>query len=313
MKTMSKFFLIIAAILLVIGAVLMIIGSAMAKRAGVQLFQQKQDGKYLYNLDLSEKDIAKISIDATDTDVILKTGEDHNYIEFINFNENYYNITTTNKVVKFEEHVSLSSLISFWDGNFKFKGMRSFLSLWSSMDGQKEVIIHLTDTSDINVFTFTITDGDITLENADSNTDYTITMGSGNVTMNNVSTQSKVQINGNDCALTFENCSFKYFDANIDNVDMKAAISSVHTFDLTGKTGKVSADLKLDTEHNDIRITSTSDQPFLLNNEEFKNEYTNNESMTDVPSEYSYVHINGGDIALEIIADIPVPVDTEAK
>ena len=313
MKAMSKFFLIIAAVLLVIGAVLMIIGSVMAKKAGIQLFQEKQDGKYLYTLDLSEKDITKITIDATDTDITMITGEDHNYIEFINFNENYYSITTTNKVVKFEEHVSLSSLISFWDGNFKFKGMRSFLNLGSSMSGQKEVIIHMTDTSEINVFTFTITDGDILLENADSNTDYTITMDSGNVTMRNIATQSKVLINGNDCTVRFEDCSFKFFESDIAQADMTASITGVHSFGFTCKSGKVTADLKIDSESNDIRITSDSELPFKFNNEEFTKEYANNDSLTDIPPEYSYVHINGGASEMEITVETPAIQETEAN
>ena len=233
------------------------------KKSGVQLFQEKIDGKYMYTLDLSEKDITKISIDATDTDVTLKTNEDKNYIEFINFNENYYSLATTNKVVKFEEHVSLSSLISFWDGNFKFKGMRSFLNLGSSMSGQKEVIIHMTDTSEINVFSLTITDGDIFFENADSNTDYIITMDSGNVTMKNISTESKVMINGNNCKVDFESCSFTYFESDIADADLTAQLSNVHVFDFTGKNGKLSANIKLDSIDHDVRITSDSEEPFI--------------------------------------------------
>jgi len=313
MKAMSKFFLIIAAVLLAIGAALMIIGSVMAKNSGIQLFQEKHDGKYLYSLDLSDKEITKVSIDATDTDITLKTGEDRSYIEFINFNENYYSIKSTNKVVEFEEHVSLSSLISFWDGNFKFKGMRSFLSLGSSMSGQKEVIIHMTDTSDINVFSFTITDGDIVLQNAESNTDYTITMDTGNVTMSNITTQSKVQINGNNCSVKLENCSFRYFESNIDNVELNADIHTLHTFDFTGKSGKVLANLEMDTEKNDIIIRTESEQPFKFNNEEHTKEYLNNIMSSDADQDPSFIHVKGEDMTIEIIAKIPETPETEAK
>ena len=311
MKAMSKFFLIIAGVLLVIGAILMIIGSIMAKNNGIQLFQEKVDGKYLYNLDLSEKDINKISIDATDTDIVLKTGEDKEYVEFINFNENYYSLTTTNKVVKFEEHVSLNSLISFWDGNFRFKGMRSFLHLGSSLSGQKEVIIHLNDTSAINVFSFTITDGDITIENADSNTDYTITMDSGNVSMKNVTTDSKVMINGNNCFVNFENCNFKYFASDIATVNMNADIDSLKSFEFTGKSGTVNAALGIISEPYDVKISSDSASPILFNGEEYTGVYANNEKMAEVPEEYGIVHITGGALDTKLTLEIKAPEITE--
>jgi|GEM_PF-2722002 len=309
MKQMSKFFLLISGVLLGIGAVLMIIGSIMAKSAGVQLYQKKIDGKYMYTLDLTDKDISKISIDATDTDITLYTGEESEYIEFINFNDNYYSITTTNKVVKFEERVSLNSLISFWDGNFTFKGMRSFLSLGRSVDGQKEINIHLKDTADINVFNFTITDGDIKIENADSNTDYIITMDSGNVTMNNVKTDSKVMINGNDCKVKFKSCSFKLFASDIATVSLDADISDLHSFEFTGKKGTFTASLSVDNIENDIRISS--ELPYTYNGDTLSEDYSNNDKSVNVTDEFAIVHITGGE--LNINANITSPTSQQQE
>lgn len=305
MKAMSRFFLLVAGILAAIGAVLMIIGSIMAKSSGVQLYQQKVDGKYLYKLDLADKDIAKISIDATNTDITVYTGEEEEYIEFINFNENYYSITTTNKVVKFEERVSLNSLISFWDGNFTFKGMRSFLNLGSSADGPKEVNIHLKDTSEINVFSFTITDGNIKVSDADSNTDYIITMDSGNVTMNNVKTASKVMINGNNCAIEFKSCAFKYFASDVASVDLTAEISGLHSFEFTGKNGVLNASVSLDSDKSDVRIAS--ELPFTYNETEYNGEYASNDKTVTVTDEFALVHITGAQLKVTSNVTLPQP------
>lgn len=297
MKAMSKMFLIISVIIAVIGGALMITGSAMAKKQGIQLYPDKIDGKYIYTLDLSDKEITKISIDATDADIEVHTGSEKDYIEFINFNENYYSISTTNKVVKFEERVSLESLISFWDGNYTFKGVRSVLNLGGSPDGKKEVHIYLKSTSQINVFSFSITEGNITVKNADSNTDYVITMDSGCVTMDNVSTESKVMINGNKCDLRFKNCSFKYFASDIASVIMKADISNVHSFEFTGKSGTFDSSITVDSELLDIRISS--DGPFTYNDQVYNTNYSNNDKTVNITDEFAIVHIDGAEIAVK--------------
>ena len=310
MKTMSKFFLIVSGALALIGGLLMIIGSVMAKSAGVQLFQQKVDGKYKYTVDLTENDVAKISIDATDTDINVITGEENEYIEFINFNENYYSISTTNKVVRFEENVSLKSLVSFWDGSFTFKGMRSFLTLGRSVDGQKEINIHLKDISGINIFNFTITDGDITIKNASGSADYIITLDSGKVVMDNVTTDSKVMVNGNDCTIDFKDCSFKYFASDIAVVDMKAAVSGLHSFELTGKTGTIDADIGLDAEEKDVRISSKF--PFTYNGEEKNGEFANNDKTVNVTEEFAIVHISGDEVKMKVNVKAPA-AETETE
>lgn len=309
MKAMSRFFLIVSGILLLAGIVLMIIGGIMAKNAGIQLYQKKVDGKYLYSLDLTDKEITKISIDATDADIIVHTGAEKDYIDFTNFNENYYSIATTNRVVKFEEYVNLSTLISFWDGNFTFKGMRSFFNFGSGAVGQKQIDIYLHDTKMINVFSFTISDGDITIENANSSTDYLITMDSGNVLMSNVVTDSSVSVNGNKCVLRFDNCSFKYFDSDIANIDMTAAISDVHKFEFNGKSGTLNVNLALDAADTDVVITSSL--PFTFNSQGYTGEYKNNEKMIEPPEEYAIVHIDASEVSVSAVVNTPEKVSEE--
>ena len=310
MKAMSKMFLIISAIIAVVGGALMITGNAMAKNQGVQLFPEKIDGKYIYTLDLADKEITKISIDATDADIEVHTGSEKDYIEFINFNENYYSISTTNKVVKFEERVSLESIISFWDGNYTFKGVRSILNLGGSPDGKKEVHIYLKSTSLINVFSFSITEGNITVKNADSNTDYVITMDSGCVTMENVSTESKVMINGNKCDLRFKKCSFKYFASDIANVIMNAEISDVHSFEFTGKNGTFDSSITVDSELTDVRISSEG--PFTYNDQVYNTDYSNNDKTVNITDEFAIVHIDGADINIKTSVKVQQP-EAEAE
>ena len=308
MKAMSKLFLIIAGVLIVVGAVLMIIGGSSAKKQGILLYPEKTDGKYVYTVDLEDKDIQKITIDATEADIKVITGEQNEYIEFINFNENYYSISTTNKMVKFEERVSLSTLFSFWDGSYTFKGMRNLLNLGGRVEGQKEILIHLKDTSKINIFSFTITDGDITVNNADSGTDYIIAMNSGNVVMNNVISTSKLMINGNDCKVSLKSCKFRYFASDIDNVDLTADIKGVHSFEFTGKTGKLKASLDTDMSEHEIRINS--DNPISFNSQIFNGSYTDNNKSAN-SQDFVIVHVDGESIDISVDLASPEEAETE--
>ena len=122
-----------------------------------------------------------------------------------------------------------------------------------------------------------------------------------------------MQINGNNCSVKLENCSFRYFESNIDNVELNADIHTLHTFDFTGKSGKVLANLEMDTDKNDIIIRTESEQPFKFNNEEHTKEYLNNIMNSDADQDPSFIHVKGEDMTIEIIARIPETPETEAK
>ena len=311
MKAMSKFFLIVSGAIALIGVVLMIIASGMAKKTGYQLYQKKVGGKYLYELDLEGSDVAKISVNATDTDIRVMTGESRNYIEFINFNPNYYSIDTRNKIVTFDEHASLNSILSVWEGEYSFKGMRSFLNLGGVVSGQKEVLIHLKDTSGINCFFFTITTGDITFGAADSMTDYNITMTSGTVTMKDVKTTSTVKISANDCKLKFENCSFKNFEGDIEKADMTLEIDGIHSFDFGGKCGILNGKLSPETPECSVKLSSTN---MITYNSTVitESEYTNADDRKEIKDTDDSIKVDGKDLKINLEVTFP-DAGTEEK
>ena len=304
MKAMSKFFLIVSGVIAVIGVILMIVASGLAKKTGYQLYQKKVDGKYLYELNLEGSEIAKISINATDTNIRVLCGEDRNYIEFINFNPNYYSIDTRNKIVSFNERAGLNSILSVWEGGYTFKGMRSFLNLGGTVSGQKDIIIHLKDTKGINCFYFTITTGDITFDPTDSMTDYMITMTSGNVTMNGVKTSSTVKISGNDCKLSFKDCSFKTFDGDIENSDINVEIGGLHSFEFTGDTGVLNGKLSSETSNCNVKISS---QNMITYNSEVitENEYSNASDRKDITEEDDNIKIDTKDLKINLEVSFP--------
>lgn len=291
MKPMSKLFLIVAAIIAAIGAVLMIVASCSAKAAGVQLFPEKSDGKYVYTVDFTDTDISKISIDATDADITVYTGNEKEYIEFINFNENYYSISTTNRVISFDEYVDLESVFSFWDSNFKFKGIRSLFSLGKKIDGDKQINIYISDSRDLNVFDFEIEEGIISISNLSTSTDYKFTVGTGEVKFKNIKTSSSFSLVGNNCSLELENCEFHSFKVDVADVAMKGGISELHTFALNSKSGSLNTDLSFDSDK--IYVSATTSGSAVINGETVQPPYKNASDPNEITSDYSTVEITG--------------------
>lgn len=298
MKGMSKFFLIVSAILAAIGIVICSVASFMAKKQGVQLFQTKTDGKYIYTVDLENTDISKISIDATSAVITVYTGQEREYVEFVNFDDNYYSVSTTNMVLSFDEYVDLPSLFSFWDPSYSFKGMRSLLKLVNRVEGQKEINIYLNDARDINIFDFTLETGEIRVENLSSDTDYVFNLDSGVIKMANINTTSNVKINANTCNINLEKCSFAYFTGDIANINVKGDIAEVRSFVLSSKSGNADIDLAFDSEFSNTNIMTSG--AVVVNGEMFQGTYNNATEDTEITEEFATAKITGNDLSIAL-------------
>lgn len=294
MKAMSKFFLIVSGVLVGIGIVICIIASVMAKSQGIQLFQKKTDGKYIYTVDLENTDITKISIDATNADITVYTGQEKEYIEFINFDDNYYSVSTTNMVVSFNEYVDLPSLFSFWDPSYSFKGMRSILKLVKHVDGPKEINIYLSDRRDMKIFDFTLESGEIIVENMSSDTDYTFSLDSGRIEMTNINTESNLKINANSCSVDIEKCSFGYFNGDIATANVKGNIGGVHSFVLSSKSGNIDLDIAFDSELSNTNIMTSG--TVSVNGEFYQGTYNNISDDIEITEEFATAKITGDDL-----------------
>lgn len=291
MKPMSKFFLIVSAAIAFIGGVMLIIGSCSAKAQGIQLFPKKTDGKYIYTVDLENTEVSKIALDVTDADINVYTNQETEYIEFVNFNENYYSVSTTNRVVSFDEYVNLSSVFSFWDQNFSFKGMRSFFSLLKKIDRNKEINIYISDDRDINIFDFKLDKGSVTISNIDTFTDYKLTVGTGDVILKNIKTKSALNISANDCKVSIENCEISTFVGDFLNLNMQADITNIDSFTLNSKSGQASC--KFDFSSEKAYISAKTNGAVLLNGETQNSPYKNITDQNEITDEYSTADISG--------------------
>lgn len=257
MKAMSKLFLIISGIMTGVGIVICIIGLIMAKQQGVQLYAEKVNGNSVYTVDLNGTDISKISVNATDADITVYTGQENEYIDFINFNESYGSVSSTNTVVSFDEYVNFNSLLSFWDGGFTFKGMRSLLDFSRAPEGKKEVNIYISDKRNINVFAFTVEKGVISFDNLNSDTDYKLSLDSGTINMKNVATSSKVYLKATGCTASLDNCSFNSFIGDVGDLKINGKCKIGDEFNINAKSGTLDASLELLSENPKVSVITS--------------------------------------------------------
>ena len=98
MKPTSIVSLIISVILIIVGLVTCFIAQNMAQEKGEYLFAEERNNDLVQTVDLSESEISKIELIVADTEINIIGKSERSYIEFINFRENYYALSATNRV-----------------------------------------------------------------------------------------------------------------------------------------------------------------------------------------------------------------------
>lgn len=291
MKAMSKFFLIFSGIVVLIGVIICLIASGIAKAQGILLFPEKIDGRYIYTVDLTDTEINKITVDVTDADITVITGQENEYVEFINFNENYYSISTTNHVLSFDEYVDFKSMITFWDSDYSFKGIRSLVRLGNKVEGEKQINIYISNDRDVNVFDLSVGKGDIEISHLSTETDYKFSVDNGTISMTDISTVSNVSVNANTCNIKLEDCSFSSFECDAADITLNGSISFCHTFTVNSKNGTVNSDVYLDSDEFEVAIITEGN--LTVNNESQIGSFKNDQNVKELPEDHTTVKVTG--------------------
>lgn len=280
MKTTSKFFLIVCAVITAIGGIMCLVGYVTANADGIQLYDKKVDGKSVYTVDLNDTDITKISVKATDADITVFTGEENEYIDFINFNEGYRSVSSTNTVVSFDEYISFSSAFAFWENGFSFKGMRSILDFRNLSSGDKKVNIHLSDKRNIKNFTFSIQKGTVTVKDISGDTDYYLAVDNGNVIFENVTTTSKISIeSAAQCNISLTDCAVSNFTADGVSLGLEGFLTDVKNFTLDAKEGNATAEITPFFEKQSLTLQTTG--AVTLNGEKIDGAFKSSDDKKD--------------------------------
>lgn len=201
MKKRSKLFLIVALILIGTGAVLCLVGYLVSMNRSEKLFADKLDSGergYTYEFKDGDLDILKLYVD--DADINIIGGAEKPYIEIINFNESLYTFDISAAMVTFRQSPDLSSLASFWEGGFSFKGLRYFFNPGTGR-GTGTINIYINEDEYIKVFDLTSVKGKISISDVNSVSDWQLHTGSGGVSVKNVINASTVNITSEETGI----------------------------------------------------------------------------------------------------------------
>ncbi len=197
MKPASIVSLVIAVLLIVVGLVGCILAQNMAQANGEFLFSETRGDDYIQTVDLTDSEISKIELIASDVEINIFGRQEKAYVEFVNFKENYYSISSANRVLSFDEIPDIQSMLKFWENGFSFKGMRYIFNFKKQADKNltKSINVYLTSDKDIKIFEIKAENLILNIENMTTATDYNITAVTAEINGNVIRTASSFNIN----------------------------------------------------------------------------------------------------------------------
>ncbi len=151
MKPTSIIFLVFSLLLIVGGIITCSTAENIAEKDGVKLFNDSVDGGTYVKETVSES-ITKLELVFTDATVNMFYEDelDKSYVEFINFRDGLYTLTTTGQILSFDEIPNLNSLIHFSSG-FSFKGLRGLLRTRTLNLGPKSINVHIAPGNELKI------------------------------------------------------------------------------------------------------------------------------------------------------------------
>ena len=291
MKPASIISLIVAVLISIAGLVTCIVAQNMAEESGQSLYSEiETSGENTRSLDLTEIDVNKIQLVFSDAEVTVHGNSETSYIEFINFKDNYYSLTSTSSLVSFDETPDIMSMLTFWENGFSFKGMRYILNINKDNQpkGQKEVHIYLTSDKNVKQIEIQASSCKVNINNMTSGTDYFITADNVTLNTNHINTSSTVSVNtGKDIAPASKvvyNSTGDYItnlSVNAVELEMKA-----DGFMCTGNAS-------INYEKGSVTVNSVGGMQFILESD--KGEVTVNSKVVD---NSCTVGTNGGKVEI---------------
>lgn len=255
MRPQSIVSLIVAVLLVIVGLVTCMIAQNMAQANGEYLFSEIRGEDNVQTVDLTDSEISKIELIVEDAEINIIGNSGKSYIEFVNFKENYYSLSATNRILSFDEIPDLMSMLKFWENGFSFKGMRYLLNFsdlknTETEERQKIINVYLTKDKHIKIFDIQSKTGAINIRDMISETDYNIVTENAVVSTSTLKTSSSFTVNsGKDIkpaanlTLNLTTSFIANLSVNADNLDMTANLFRITgNGEITCNTGAVNID-----------------------------------------------------------------------
>ena len=241
MKLGSIIGLVICCILLITGGILCAAGYVSARNSGQYLFTQTNENGTFFVGDIDDGSTTTIKLGVSDAKIKIIGGADKSKIEFLNYNPNYYVLSSTAKVINFEEVESFSSMLKIWENGFSFKGLRYIFDFndYGSAERPKEIHIYVTDISSLSTIDIDAVNAEISFENVDLSGDITIRTETGSVDLSNVSCGKFISVHGTDLNASLKGVVCEQLSLSAESSDIYAENSSFTSAEITVSDGRV--------------------------------------------------------------------------
>lgn len=251
MKPTSVIFLIVSVIVICVGLAACFVATNMAEAEGIALYNQiiDENNNYVFTSDITDKGITKIEIHVSDCEVNIIGNAQTSKIELVNFSEGWYSINVTGKIVTLDETPDIAAMLKFWEGGFKFKGMRHIIRLGSSPSDEgkeKSVNIYLTEDETVKIINSVIKNGSMNVISMHSSTDYNITIDKGSVSLLNSRTASTVSVIGSECNINLSESQIKNLVVENDSGDITSNAYTFSSIIIKQNSGNVQIESAID-------------------------------------------------------------------
>lgn len=188
MKVTSVIFLILSLVLIVSGLFLCNYARNQAPNDAAIDGPSIEDGQILTEIEYSDQNVSRISLDLKDCTVTIHGGAKTSYVKLTNFEPNKYIGTVSNKTLKISNNISISDYLNLDGSGVSFAGvwrtLRSFFL--ADDDTEKSVDIYLSDDEDIKQIAINLTNSDIQIMDVGQKCDITLTGSDSNVELNSL-------------------------------------------------------------------------------------------------------------------------------
>ncbi len=241
MKLGSIIGLAICCILLIVGAVFCTTGYISAKNSGRYLFTQTNENGSLFVSDIDDGQTSKIRLGVNDAKVTVIGGADDSRVEFINYNPNYYVLSTTSKVINFEEVEDFTSMIKIWENGFSFKGLRYIFDFhdYGENDKNHEIIIYLSEKSSMDAIEIDASNAEILFDNVNLSGNVLLRCNSGKMKFTQTSCGGDFTISGKKLDVNVSDVSAASLSLASDQANVLSEGSSFTKTDVDVTDGRI--------------------------------------------------------------------------
>ncbi len=295
MKPTSIIFLIVAAVLVVTGFITAGVAKQLAVSEGIELVASASDENesHSYTYDYDSDNIAKIAVSVRDANVNIIGGSTKPYIELINFSEGMYEFSSSNRILSINDSADFTSFSGIASIATNFKGLRSFVNYFKMSGLEKTVNIYLSPDYPVNVVDCFVGEGEVTIGESLTSTDYNVDIGVGKLIVQNINTTSALGITIGTGSASVKDSAIAKMTATVSagSLSIDAAIDRI---DANISTGDFICSYRASLDLTNLKLF-TNVGKIVIDSEQFGGYRETNDAMTDNIID---VNIGVGDIEI---------------